>query len=188
MTRAELQRLLAAAVTAGRITAEQAATVLASFDSGALRLDLPAAVEAVIAGLAPKKRRPSGGAYIYDPATRRYTTPSEPAPRPEPERPTRPTRPAKPKPLGRRIIARAKQYAQAARGTYETARGRVAQLAGYNEEMRVLHGTDHCSASELPGCIETARRGWVPIGTLPRIGRCTCRQNCRCTFRYRRTP
>ena len=186
MTRAELQRLLDAAVAAGRITAEQAATILSGYDAGTLQIASTAALEAIIAGLARAKRRRGGGGYIYDPATRRYTTPSEPAPRPEPERPPRGKRPPKPKPLAGRIIARAKQYAQAARGTYETVRGRVAELAGYDEERRVLHGTDHCSASELPGCIETARRGWVPIRTLPRIGRCTCRHNCRCTFRYRR--
>lgn len=186
MTRPELKRLLAAAVTAGRITEAQAATVLASFDAGTLQLADAAAVEAVIAGLA-KKRKPSGGGYIYDPATRRYTTPSEPTPRPEPERPTKPKRPAKPKPLAKRIIARVKQYAQAARGTYETVRGRVAELAGYDEEMRVLHGSDHCSTSgTIPGCPSLSGR-WVPIGTLPRIGRAVCRSNCRCTFRYRRT-
>lgn len=187
MTRTELQRLLAAAVTAGRITEAQAATVLASFDSGTLQFASPADVEAVIAGLAPKKRKPSGGAYIYDPATRRYTTPSEPAPRPEPERPPRGKRPPKPKPLAGRIIARVKQYAQAARGTYETVRGRVAELAGYTEEMRVLHGNDHCEASDdRPGCPQLAGR-WAPIGTLPRIGAATCRRHCRCTFRFRRT-
>lgn len=185
MTRAEIERLLAAATTAGRITEAQAATVLASFDAGTLPLDSPAAVEAVIAGLS-KKRRPGGGGYVYDPATRRYTTPSEPAPRPEPERPSKPKRLAKPKPLAGRIIARAKQYAQAARGTYEAVRGRVAELAGYDEEMRVLHGSDHCSTSgTIPGCPSLSGR-WVPIGTLPRIGRAVCRSNCRCTFRFRR--
>ena len=125
------------------------------------------------------------GGYVYDPATRRYTTPSEPAPRPEPERPSKPKRLAKPKPLAGRIIARAKQYAQAARGTYEAVRGRVAELAGYDEEMRVLHGSDHCDESDRPGCPQLAGH-WAPIGTLPRIGAATCRRHCRCSFRFRR--
>lgn len=86
-----------------------------------------------------------------------------------------------------RMIARARQYAQAPRGVYEAIRGRTAQFAGMNEERRVLHGMDHCAASGgLPGCPGVAGY-WAPIGTLPRIGRATCRARCRCTVRYRRS-
>ena len=82
MTRAELQRLLDDAVAAGRITAEQAATILSGYDAGTIPITSTAEAEAIIAGLARTAPRRGGGGFIYDVGTRRYTTPSGPVPRP----------------------------------------------------------------------------------------------------------
>lgn len=184
MTRAEFQRLLEVAVAARRITAAQAAQLLTNFDNGSLRASTPTDVEAFIAALERTKTRRGGGGYTYDPVSRRYTTPIGPAPRP-----TRPTRAgSRQRSIAGRLVARAKLYAQAARGTYEAVRGRAAQLVGYTEERRVLAAAEHCARSAgTPGCPELAGR-WAPIGTLPRIGAATCRSHCRCRFEYRRTP
>lgn len=89
-------------------------------------------------------------------------------------------------PIDGRLLARARQYSQAARGTYERMRGRVAHAAGMTEERRILGPADHCHASTRRGCIEEAARGWQPFGTLADIGACTCLKNCRCVKRYRR--
>lgn len=181
MTRAEIQRLLAGAIAADRITAAQGTAVLDAFDAGTLPLVTAADVEAVIAGLARAKPRRGGGGYTYDPVTRRYTTPTGPAPRSRP-------RAGRQRTITGQIVARAKLYAQAARGTYEAVRGRAAAMVGYNEERRVLAAAEHCARSGgTPGCPELAGR-WAPIGTLPRIGAATCRSHCRCRFEYRRTP
>lgn len=204
MTRAELQRLLDVAVLRRQITTAQAARVLAAYDAGTLDVDRIAATPADTAALVavelveqPERRRFGGAGYIYDPGTRRYV----PITLPPPGRPSIEGQIADQlrylrgfvsdiltgrQPLDGRALARARQYGQASRGVYESVRGRVAEAMGYDEEMRVLHGTDHCSASSLPGCIESAGR-WAPIGTLPRIGGCTCRQNCRCHFTFRKS-
>lgn len=90
-------------------------------------------------------------------------------------------------PLNGRALARAKQYAQAPRGIFESIRGRAAELVGFTEERRYLGGADHCSTvGPLRGCLELAALGWRPIGTLPRIGGAPCRSNCRCRFAFRR--
>lgn len=204
MTRAALQRLLDVAVLRRQITAAQAARVLAAYDAGTLDVDRIAATPAETAALVavelvtqPERPRQGGGGYIYDPATRRFVpiTPTPAGRQSISDQIADQLRYLRGfvsdilsgrQPLDGRALARARQYAQAPRGIYESVRGRVAEALGYNEEMRVLHGTDHCSASARPGCIESAGH-WAPIGTLPRIGGCTCLGNCRCTFRYRRT-
>lgn len=204
MTRAELQRLLDVAVLRRQITTEQATRVLAAYDAGTLDVDRIAATPADTAALVavefveqPERRRQGGGGYIYDPGTRRYvsitpTTPGRPSIESQIVDQLRYLRGfvldilSGRQPLDGRALARARQYGQAPRGIYESVRGRVAELAGYTEEMRVLHGSDHCSASARPGCIESAGY-WASIGMLPRIGGCTCLGNCRCTIRYRRT-
>lgn len=290
MTRAELQRLIEAAVRRGEITAAQQAEILAAYDAGTLDVDAIAASSpetAALVALAQLRKKPArrgGGGYTYDVGRRRYIAPTVPAPvreRPDPALPRppelRPGRVMTPRevrqaldyaldrgeremvrateslrdgrinlaewqrrmermiavrglgsaviglggnerlsaadkrrisgeiaeqlkflrqfaddiktgrqPLNGRAIARTKQYAQASRGIFEAERGQAARVGGNNEERRELHGTDHCRVSKRLGCFETAARGWVPIGTLPRIGACTCLHNCRCTFRYRR--
>lgn len=49
-------------------------------------------------------------------------------------------------------------------------------------ERRVIHPvrTKHC----LP-CLQLANEGWVPVGTLPRIGTTVCGKNCKCTILYK---
>jgi hypothetical protein len=59
-------------------------------------------------------------------------------------------------------------------------RRRDHQGFGGQQERRFLHAAEHC-----PDCVDVAGRGWVPIGTLPRIGDSQCRTRCRCTFSYR---
>lgn len=81
------------------------------------------------------------------------------------------------------LTARAKLYAQAARGTYSQVERRREKFAGQIEERRVLGAADHC-----PDCVTLANQGWQPIGTLPAIGQDTiCLANCRCEFDYQST-
>lgn len=82
-------------------------------------------------------------------------------------------------PLDGRLNVRANLYAQAARGIYEEVRRAIMREAGATRERRVLGISESC-----PDCIEYARRGWQPIGTLPRIGDSACRTNCHCTFEW----
>lgn len=52
---------------------------------------------------------------------------------------------------------------------------------GYSEERRVMGGAErHCVV-----CPELAARGFVKIGTLPKIGDSPCGPGCRCWFTYR---
>lgn len=81
---------------------------------------------------------------------------------------------------GGAILTRASMYADAARGTYEQTRRAIMRRNGAREERRVLGKADHCDC-----CIGEAGRGWQPIGTLIRIGGCTCIVNCKCSFEYR---
>jgi hypothetical protein len=78
--------------------------------------------------------------------------------------------------LGRR----AELYLHAARGQYEETRRRDEAERGMDEEARIRHARDSC-----PTCVDEARKGWQPIGTLRRIGDSECRSRCRCTFDYR---
>lgn len=75
---------------------------------------------------------------------------------------------------------RAALYARAAYATYENARRLEMQRVGFTEERRRRTAKESC-----PDCIEYARRGWQPIGTLPPIGESKCIVNCRCYFEYR---
>lgn len=75
---------------------------------------------------------------------------------------------------------RASLYARAAYATYENARREAMRAAGFTEERRRRTAKESC-----PDCIEYARRGWQPIGTLPPIGQSQCIVNCRCYFEYR---
>lgn len=85
-------------------------------------------------------------------------------------------------PLDGRLSARAQQYGQAARPTYESIRARNDLLLGYTHERNVLHGHDHCQQ-----CPTLTALGWVPIGSLPMIGQRACRVHDRCTIQRRKT-
>jgi hypothetical protein len=52
---------------------------------------------------------------------------------------------------------------------------------GYDQERSILGVAEHCS-----DCIEEAGKGWVPIGTLKRIGRRKCLSNDQCRMVYRK--
>lgn len=83
-------------------------------------------------------------------------------------------------PLDGRLNTRAQMYGEAARGTHEQEKRRMADNGGLTEERRLLHAKESCV-----DCLTYAGYGWQPIGTLPRIGDSRCRTNCRCTFTYR---
>lgn len=86
-------------------------------------------------------------------------------------------------PLTDGLVARARQYGQASRVTFEREYGRDQQGRGYQSERNVLDAAEHCSL-----CPELSARGWVPIGSLPPVGSRPCRSNDRCSIRYRREP
>jgi hypothetical protein len=90
-------------------------------------------------------------------------------------------------PRGGQYEARVRQYAQAPRQAYEDMRGRVAEAAGFVYEQWFLGAADACRTKVRMGCIERARRGRVPINSVPGQGRCTCLHNCRCVRRLYRT-
>lgn len=51
----------------------------------------------------------------------------------------------------------------------------------YTQERRVLDPKAiHCQT-----CIDEARKGWQPIGTLRKIGDSECKINCQCRFHFR---
>ena len=83
-------------------------------------------------------------------------------------------------PLNGTLPARASQYGQASRVTYEHVKGGDDKARGMTVERNVLHGRDHCSL-----CPTLSEKGWVPIGTLPPIGSRPCRSLDRCTIERR---
>jgi hypothetical protein len=82
-------------------------------------------------------------------------------------------------PLDGRFTERAKQYAQAGRGTYHQTERAIMKAAGMTKEWNILHPADHCG-----GCLGETARGKVPIGSLIPIGGRTCRRKCRCTLGF----
>jgi hypothetical protein len=84
-------------------------------------------------------------------------------------------------PLNGSLTARARQYGQAARVTFEREYRRDQQRRGYQSERNVLAPAEHCAE-----CREQTARGWVPVGSLVPVGQRTCRANCRCSLRYAR--
>jgi hypothetical protein len=84
-------------------------------------------------------------------------------------------------PLNGSLTARARQYGQAARVTFEREYRRDQQRRGYQSERNVLARAEHCAE-----CREQTARGWVPVGSLVPVGQRTCRANCRCSLRYAR--
>ncbi len=87
-------------------------------------------------------------------------------------------------PLDGRLLNRARLYAEAARGTHREMQRRIAQQSGRTQELNQLGGSDrHCGT-----CVGCTAQGWVPIGTLPRVGGRTCGTNCHCTITTRHQP
>lgn len=84
-------------------------------------------------------------------------------------------------PLDGRLIARARQYGQASRPTYENVRLRDDRVRGMTVERNVLSRSEHCGE-----CPKLTAKGWVPIGSLPRIGQRDCRGLDRCRIDRRR--
>jgi hypothetical protein len=73
----------------------------------------------------------------------------------------------------------------AVRTLFENWRVQEAKRQGYTEARRFLTPAEHCEESELPGCIEEANKGWMPIDQLVPLGGCTCRSNCKCYVKFR---
>jgi hypothetical protein len=84
-------------------------------------------------------------------------------------------------PLNGSLTARARQYGQASRVTFEREYGRDQQRRGFQICRNVLHAGESCSQ-----CRAESARGWVPVGSLVPVGQRTCRANCRCSLRYAR--
>jgi hypothetical protein len=84
-------------------------------------------------------------------------------------------------PLDGRALARVRMYAHAGRQTYHAIETQVVFAAGFTEELNVLHPTaEHCAQ-----CVELAAKGYVPLGTHPRIGTRTCLTADQCHMEYR---
>lgn len=81
-----------------------------------------------------------------------------------------------------RLDARARQYANSGRSTYENVRRREMAKLGMAFERNVLHADESCAA-----CLQQTGLGAVPIGTLSPIGSRTCRSACKCTIAYSAT-
>jgi hypothetical protein len=86
-------------------------------------------------------------------------------------------------PMNGVVVARATLYIGAARVTHREAQRRMAAQRMVGEERRVLGVADHCRT-----CVQQAKLGWQPFGTLKRIGDSECRVNCRCSVQFRSTP
>jgi hypothetical protein len=80
---------------------------------------------------------------------------------------------------GNGFLARARLYAQAARGSYESMKTRAAKFGGVTQAKRILGISDSC-----PGCLEQAAKGWQPIEEVAPIGSQQCLTNCRCTVEF----
>jgi len=89
---------------------------------------------------------------------------------------------------GNRLNSRANLYAQLGYAALEDDLQREKTKAGFTEERNVLDpGAEHCKdTSGRPGCEEITAKGWVPIGTLPKIGERACYTNDRCELQYRK--
>jgi hypothetical protein len=82
--------------------------------------------------------------------------------------------------LNGNFLRRAGMYADASRGTGQDIARVEADKKGLSEERRIRFPGDSCET-----CIDQAKVGWQPLGTLNRIGDSECRTNCRCVFEFR---
>lgn len=83
-------------------------------------------------------------------------------------------------PMDGRFVARAMQYAQAGRHTYEVERKKRAVAAGMTQGRSVRHHSDSCA-----GCVRQANAGWQLIGDIIPPGERNCKRYCKCTIEYR---
>lgn len=82
-------------------------------------------------------------------------------------------------------VARSQMYSGAARTTFSDVRRNEMDATGTTDEERNDLGgavSEHCSE-----CPRLTLRGWVPLKTLPMVGRRLCISRCHCTIRYRRS-
>jgi hypothetical protein len=84
------------------------------------------------------------------------------------------------------IVSRAGMYGDAVYSVSEN--WTLQSVLGLDMECRRVLGPNenHCYPSDLPGCIELAQMGWVPVANMIPLGQTTCRSNCRCRIEYRK--
>lgn len=75
------------------------------------------------------------------------------------------------------VNARAAQYANASRATYENVHMLLGKDQGHTMAIRIMGAVDHCG-----DCEAEAAKGWQPIGEIAEIGDSTCRANCSCVI------
>lgn len=85
-------------------------------------------------------------------------------------------------PLDGKFHARVAMHPLAGTGAYEAILRAGDIEAGFTEEKRRLGPNEnHCGE-----CVDEARKGWQPAGTLKEIGSCQCLTRCGCSFESRR--
>lgn len=90
------------------------------------------------------------------------------------------------------IHRRSRTYLHSIKVTYHLLSHRAHILAGYTEARRQLSPAEHCRSKFVSGegwvdgCLETARKGWIDIRSMPPIGTLVCMQFCKCWMQYRR--
>jgi len=90
------------------------------------------------------------------------------------------------KPMGQRAVIRAGMYGEWGNGEHQNIKLEIDILDGKQEGRRVLGDNEnHCYDSALPGCIELASIGWLPIRQVTPIGLATCLSNCHCSIETR---
>jgi hypothetical protein len=91
-----------------------------------------------------------------------------------------------------RAVSRAGSYGSYGNALYQNMKLDLSYLHGHVEGRRVLGmNEDHCHDSvyhneAIPGCIELAELGWMPLTQVVPLGGATCRGNCLCTIETRR--
>lgn len=78
------------------------------------------------------------------------------------------------------MIVRASLYAKSGRNAFYRQLDVEMTEIEMDQERNILHPADHCG-----DCVAMASLGWVPRGTLIRVGERQCLGNCRCTIEYR---
>lgn len=88
------------------------------------------------------------------------------------------------------IMQRSRAYADDAMLMYPDRRAYSHKVVGFSEEQNVLGIADHCKRDPrrpwVETCPEQTAAGWVPIGSLAKIGERACTFNCKCHMNYRR--
>lgn len=85
-------------------------------------------------------------------------------------------------------VMRAGMYGRYGNPLYQNIKLDRGIMQGHDEAMRILGmNENHChDATNTPGCIELAAKGWIPIRQMIPLGGATCRGNCLCTIKTRR--